>query len=1011
MRPDKHKLAKEWIYGEATPMEEAKATWESMDAEFNANRKIQLAEKDNFNTPDLEQSPDSFLRPGETLEDFDVTFRRPNAQGGRMKFYKGMSVNKAPNKLKIETPATLTGKAGDRKLTKKQIDALDPDYLGKINIEDAKNVKVYKSGSTKYGSVLDDAIEIRNIIVKNKGNIFNLEELGEKAGIYTNEKGNRPDLRRVKAALEIAKDNFSEIANFKMVPQRYKGIDGKERNQLNMVVDSIKNYQNSKGADKLAHFLPENMGMNYKKIIEKGSKNLPGNPDKGIYFKLYNFSPEKIRYITDRITDETGQVFTPQDYKNLMKEVKDFRGGIGYDAAQLKRATEMNADIKKLYDDKVIQKLIKGDLDNNSKKKILERAVNIIDDDVAVASRRLFMMAQSIAGTRPIEGIEVDENLGKKIIDTQRIIGKSGNNYAFSGLVYDHYGRVIDNALDSPKGKSFIGYYQQRIKNALDGGLVPDEIFSVTASGRRNMSPYAIFTQALDADVNSSIKGANLDSLLSKTHRDLQNIFKGKKYNQLNTAEKKAVQELVGTFESAKKNVLKDLKPNVRNTIQLAEFDLKNPPSKSIANYDSYDKNLQKAFDKTYQDVGYSMKVPQDMKTQKQLLTEIESYGTGKSDKNLKKVLKDFEAHGCGKAAGGRILFSNGGEAITTCAKKGVTKFINDLKNGNYSKATMSLLRGGGNLVKNILDPRELLRLRNYFGPTALGFLGLYEAGVITDDVVRQGTPLNESLANNWLTKSFVPYTKDYAQAVNLMETGTVPSNMQKYVTDVQQLNKALKEIQGIDNRISSRLVDQGGYGMMDGTSMYTKEQQNKEEKAATDRLKSITDYNFMSGSAKDLEYKKLIDEMEATRMAKPKEFMGIQYSDGFNPIFGFGNLKDRNQKTDFDSYISAVDTQKDLRPVTYMDAEYTDVKTLPASVRKRYEDYFSSEEGGNLLKPRQSLSDLKYGDSTYYDELLKDYNKFQRQKEASQYAGYYGTQEPDRFMEGGIASLNVNKK
>ena len=57
MRPDKHKLAQEWIYGEATPMEEAKATWESMDAEFNANRKIQLAEKDNFNTPDLEQSP------------------------------------------------------------------------------------------------------------------------------------------------------------------------------------------------------------------------------------------------------------------------------------------------------------------------------------------------------------------------------------------------------------------------------------------------------------------------------------------------------------------------------------------------------------------------------------------------------------------------------------------------------------------------------------------------------------------------------------------------------------------------------------------------------------------------------------------------------------------------------------------------------------------------------------------------------------------------------------------
>jgi len=46
---------------------------------------VPRSEMDNFNTPDLEQSPDSFLRPGETLEDFDVEFRRPNAEGGAAK--------------------------------------------------------------------------------------------------------------------------------------------------------------------------------------------------------------------------------------------------------------------------------------------------------------------------------------------------------------------------------------------------------------------------------------------------------------------------------------------------------------------------------------------------------------------------------------------------------------------------------------------------------------------------------------------------------------------------------------------------------------------------------------------------------------------------------------------------------------------------------------------------------------------------------------------------------------
>ena len=52
------------------------------DWKERAKNTVLTAELDNVNTPDLEQSPDSFLRPGETLEDWDVSFRRPNAHGG-----------------------------------------------------------------------------------------------------------------------------------------------------------------------------------------------------------------------------------------------------------------------------------------------------------------------------------------------------------------------------------------------------------------------------------------------------------------------------------------------------------------------------------------------------------------------------------------------------------------------------------------------------------------------------------------------------------------------------------------------------------------------------------------------------------------------------------------------------------------------------------------------------------------------------------------------------------------
>ena len=111
-----------------------------------------------------------------------------------------------------------------------------------------------------------------------------------------------------------------------------------------------------------------------------------------------------------------------------------------------------------------------------------------------------------------------------------------------------------------------------------------------------------------------------------------------------------------------------------------------------------------------------------------------------------------------------------------------------------------------------------------------------------------------------------------------------------------------------------------------------------------------------------------------------------------------------------------------DLRPITYKDFEYTDVK-MPVGLEQAY----MNELG---LKPRDSLSNyffkdgpkkkMVYGERkqdfsekpiNILQQLTDEYNMTQRSKQASQYPGYGGTQEPDRFMEGGIASLNVNKK
>ncbi len=76
--------------------------------------------------------------------------------------------------------------------------------------------------------------------------------------------------------------------------------------------------------------------------------------------------------------------------------------------------------------------------------------------------------------------------------------------------------------------------------------------------------------------------------------------------------------------------------------------------------------------------------------------------GTKDSQPQIKKILQNFEKYGCGLAAGGRILFAEGtlGGKLTKCAQKGIARFIDDLKTGNYSKATINLLKGGGNFLK-----------------------------------------------------------------------------------------------------------------------------------------------------------------------------------------------------------------------------------------------------------------------------------------------------------------------
>jgi len=591
------------------------------------------------------------------------------------------------------------------------------------------------------------------------------------------------------------------------------------------------------------------------------------------------------------------------------------------------------------------------------------------------SANTMMQLARTLQGKEPIEGVRKNVALGNKIMEAVRYKAKEFGDWHTAA--YQYAKQDMDNFIPVGKsGNTFNDYYRMLTKSLKEAGLEGfqiDEINALRAGVRGGTQPYSVFSQVLEGKYNMGVK-RRFDSQNSQNQNKLSKALAMGDNETIKVAHrrsdfpkimnKKQYIDYVMTLQNEQVDNFFKKVPELKGKISLPKFDLRDPKTVYGSRFDTFDKGIQNAILKNFKEVGYTVDVGKKALTQKELL-------------------KKLEAHGCkGKAAGGRILFSNGGEAITTCAKKGVTRFIDDLKKGNYSKATLNILKGGGNLIKNIVNPMELLKLKNLIGPGAMGLMAAFEAGVITDDVIRQGTPLNESLANNWLTKSFLPYTKQYAQAKNLLETGKVPSNMKKYVQDVVTFNYLLLEMKGIEGRKDSRLVD-GSFGMIDGTSMYTKEQEQKDNADLMKKAKTLTENVFTPGTAKALEMKSLQDENEATRMAKKE----------FSPIFGFDKLKDVRTpgSTSFD-YIPE-ETPQDLRPITYKDYEKTE---LPAAERQYYENKLN-------IKPRSSLSEYSFpgSDINALEELTRRYNM----REAAKYPGFFSA-DSEKFSEGGITTL-----
>jgi hypothetical protein len=198
------------------------------------------------------------------------------------------------------------------------------------------------------------------------------------------------------------------------------------------------------------------------------------------------------------------------------------------------------------------------------------------------------------------------------------------------------------------------------------------------------------------------------------------------------------------------------------------------------------------------------------------------------------------------------------------------------MKTGNANSSLMRrILANGGNILKSAskqLNPSELLRLRNLMGPQALGFFAAYEAGDITDDILRKNIPVNEALSKNWLTKTFLPYREAGAKAKNLLQSGKLTTDAQKkHALDLMKLDQAIIKQEQLEGMKSAQIAESGGYGMIDSSPIISNEMIDAAEKDLERRVSAIGDSVFTEGSAIGQEYQALENEMIASRLDKFK--------------------------------------------------------------------------------------------------------------------------------------------
>ena len=257
---------------------------------------------------------------------------------------------------------------------------------------------------------------------------------------------------------------------------------------------------------------------------------------------------------------------------------------------------------------------------------------------------------------------------------------------------------------------------------------------------------------------------------------------------------------------------------------------------------------------------------------------------------------------------GGRIGLKTIGSrdvCITKARNYMSQELINGIGTQQNAKTSLikRILAGSANFLKQNLSPKELLKMENLIGKPALYGAAAFETGLVADDVLRKGKPLNVAAAES-LFGTVLNLDADAAKAKNLLESNAQLSPAaQEYAQNIIDYDRYRK------NELSfpSSLVAKS----MPGSDKYFKMQEDLKNKIMT------------TPDTGALDYQSSLTESEAIFKAKPKDLFGFEIDSPDAPeVTPLTNKFAQPPGRRVGPMTAKQDMKIDLTPITYKNFE-----------------------------------------------------------------------------------------